>query len=126
VEFESRISSILLTRQIIKEICIDFFFFSIIFFIGNYQLKLSIIVSIRNYPTEYFFVSVFIVIYQFFNNKHVVRWMERAVKVARIVVSLGTINNIVKLLMGLSCGWVESIYKKIRGLHGEGVFSFVV
>jgi hypothetical protein len=52
--------------------------------------------------------------------------MERAVKVARIVVSLGTINNIVKLLMGLSCGWVESIYKKIRGLHGEDVFSFVV
>jgi len=89
-------------------------------------LKLSIVVSIKNYPTEYFFVSVFIVIYQFFNNKHVVRWMERAVNVARIVVSSGTVNSIVKLFMGLSCGWVESIYKKIRGLHGEGVFSFVV
>lgn len=46
--------------------------------------------------------------------------------VARIVVSLGTVNSTVKLLMGLNCGWVESIYKKIRGLHGEGVFSFVV
>jgi hypothetical protein len=47
-------------------------------------------------------------------------------ELARIVVSLGTVNSTVKLLMGLSCGWVESIYKKIRGLHGEGVFSFVV
>jgi len=28
--------------------------------------------------------------------------MERAVKVARIVVSLGTINSTVKLLMGLN------------------------
>ena len=47
-------------------------------------------------------------------------------ELARIVVSLGTVNSTVKLLMGLSCGWVESIYKKIRGLHGEDVFIFVV
>jgi hypothetical protein len=52
--------------------------------------------------------------------------MERAIKVARIVVSLGTLNSTIKLLMGLSCGWVEGIYRKFRGLHGEEVFSFVV